>query len=226
MLPLVCILLSLFEVSEKYLPIVFDEAGHRVATQYLLPALNGHIPPEHLLHYREANSKLPGHFELASRQGTWALLKNVHLAPTWLGQLEKKLQTLNPHIIMNEPLPGVKANLLDSLGSITPQWLAQGPSEKILLYFLLAWFHAVIFVALATRLLNPNLMCILDVPDGHGTGWYILRRQLQERQLLLKEFEAGIWNVDEYREKLRELMHDKAEPVKRARYSPDWPDWD
>ncbi|KAG9314682.1 ATP-binding dynein motor region D5-domain-containing protein [Chiua virens] len=33
----------------------------------------------------------------ASRQGTWVLLKNVHLAPSWLGQLEKKLQTLNPH---------------------------------------------------------------------------------------------------------------------------------
>lgn len=49
-------------------------------------------------------------------------------------------------------------------------------------------------------------------------------RQLQERQLLLKEFEAGMWNVDEYCEKLRELMHDKAEPVKCARYSPDWPD--
>ncbi|OJA07948.1 hypothetical protein AZE42_05923 [Rhizopogon vesiculosus] len=104
----------------------------------------------------------------ASRQGTWVLLKNVHLAPTWLGQLEKKLQTLNPHrnfrlfltleanpsipvnilrqsrIIMNEPLPGIKANLLDSLGSITSQRLAQGPAEKIRLYFLLAWFHAVV----------------------------------------------------------------------------------
>ncbi|KAJ7438571.1 dynein heavy chain and region D6 of dynein motor-domain-containing protein [Mycena galericulata] len=33
----------------------------------------------------------------ASRQGSWVLLKNVHLASTWLGQLEKKLQTLNPH---------------------------------------------------------------------------------------------------------------------------------
>jgi len=104
----------------------------------------------------------------ASRQGTWVLLKNVHLAPTWLGQLEKKLQTLNPHrnfrlfltleanpsipvnilrqsrIIMNEPLPGIKANLLDSLGSITSQRLAHGPAEKIRLYFLLAWFHAVV----------------------------------------------------------------------------------
>ena len=34
---------------------------------------------------------------VASRQGTWVLLKNVHLAPSWLGQLEKKLQTLNAH---------------------------------------------------------------------------------------------------------------------------------
>ena len=34
---------------------------------------------------------------LAARQGSWVLLKNVHLAPSWLGQLEKKLQTLNPH---------------------------------------------------------------------------------------------------------------------------------
>ena len=62
----------------------------------------------------------------------------------------------------------------------------------------------------------------LDAINARATA----ERQLQERQLLLKEFEAGIWNVDEYREKLRELMHDKAEPVKRARYSPDWPDWD
>ncbi|KAI9572626.1 dynein heavy chain and region D6 of dynein motor-domain-containing protein [Boletus coccyginus] len=104
----------------------------------------------------------------ASRQGTWVLLKNVHLAPSWLGQLEKKLQTLNPHrnfrlfltmeanpsipvnilrqsrIIMNEPPPGIKANLFDSLRSIPPQRLAQGPAEKVRLYFLLAWFHAVV----------------------------------------------------------------------------------
>ncbi|KAJ3563761.1 hypothetical protein NP233_g8731 [Leucocoprinus birnbaumii] len=104
----------------------------------------------------------------ASRQGTWVLLKNVHLAPTWLGQLEKKLQTLNPHrnfrlfltmeanpsipvnilrqsrLIMNEPPPGIKANLLDSLRSISSSRLSQGPAEKVRLYFLLAWFHAVV----------------------------------------------------------------------------------
>ncbi|KAI9513146.1 dynein heavy chain protein 1 [Russula earlei] len=105
---------------------------------------------------------------VASRQGTWVLLKNVHLAPSWLGQLEKKLQTLHAHrnfrlfltmeanpsipvnilrqsrIIMNEPAPGVKANLLDSLRNIPPARLTQGPAEKVRLYFLLAWFHAVV----------------------------------------------------------------------------------
>lgn len=47
-------------------------------------------------------------------------------------------------ILMNEPPPGVKANLLDSLNSISPARLSQGPAEKIRLYFLLAWFHAVV----------------------------------------------------------------------------------
>ncbi|EMD41600.1 dynein heavy chain protein 1 [Gelatoporia subvermispora B] len=105
---------------------------------------------------------------MAARQGSWVLLKNVHLAPSWLGQLEKKLHTLNPHrnfrlfltmeanpsipvnilrqsrIIMNEPPPGIKANLSDSLRSIPTARLSQGPAEKARLYFLLAWFHAVV----------------------------------------------------------------------------------
>src|SRR5438445_13200857 len=42
-------------------PVFYDEAGHRVATQYLLSVLNGAMPAEKLLHYREYNSGLPGH---------------------------------------------------------------------------------------------------------------------------------------------------------------------
>jgi hypothetical protein len=45
---------------------------------------------------------------------------------------------------------------------------------------------------------------------------------LQEHQILLKEFEAGIWDVDEYRAKLRELSGTSEKPEKRAHYSPDW----
>ncbi|KAJ7215702.1 thiamine diphosphate-binding protein [Mycena haematopus] len=88
--PEVCILLSLFEDTEKFVPVVFDEAGHRVATQYILSALEGSIPAEHLMHYREANSKLPGHPELGLTPGVkfssgrlghmWPLVNGVALA--------------------------------------------------------------------------------------------------------------------------------------------------
>ena len=44
-------------------PIHFDEAGHRVAIQYLMSVLRGHMPAEQLLRYREAGAHLPGHSE-------------------------------------------------------------------------------------------------------------------------------------------------------------------
>ncbi|KAK0566065.1 dynein heavy chain [Tilletia horrida] len=102
----------------------------------------------------------------AARSGSWVLLKNVHLAPSWLSQLEKKMLTLNPNrsfrlfltcetnpvipvnflrasrILMNEPPPGLKANMLDSLRGLAPSRLQKGPAEVGRLYFLLAFFHA------------------------------------------------------------------------------------
>ncbi len=54
---------------DKFVPIFFDEAGHRVATQYLMAVLRGHLSAEALLHYREAHSKLPGHPELGLTPG-------------------------------------------------------------------------------------------------------------------------------------------------------------
>jgi transketolase len=47
----------------RVLPVYFDEAGHRVALQYLMAVLNGDLEAERLLHYREAHSDLPGHPE-------------------------------------------------------------------------------------------------------------------------------------------------------------------
>jgi transketolase len=44
-------------------PIFFDEAGHRVATQYLMAVLEGNLDVERLLHYREFLAHLPGHPE-------------------------------------------------------------------------------------------------------------------------------------------------------------------
>ena len=68
--PEVMILDALFRGSgEQYVPIFFDEAGHRVATQYLMAVLNGDMPAEQLMKYRAAHEKLPGHPELGLTPG-------------------------------------------------------------------------------------------------------------------------------------------------------------
>jgi transketolase N-terminal domain/subunit len=54
---------------DKFVPIFFDEAGHRVATQYLLSALRGKIPAAHLKNYRVGHAHLPGHPELRCTPG-------------------------------------------------------------------------------------------------------------------------------------------------------------
>ncbi len=61
--PEVLIADGLIHGSGGIVPIFFDEAGHRVAIQYLMSVLLGHMPAERLLHYREAEAKLPGHPE-------------------------------------------------------------------------------------------------------------------------------------------------------------------
>ncbi len=68
--PEVMIMDALFRGGpDAFVPIFFDEAGHRVATQYLMSALNGDFPAEHLMDYRAAHSHLPGHPELGFTPG-------------------------------------------------------------------------------------------------------------------------------------------------------------
>ena len=72
------------------IPIFYDEAGHRVATQYLLSVLNGDMPAEKLLHYREYDQGLPGHPEKLLTPGVefssgrlghmWAFCNGVAMA--------------------------------------------------------------------------------------------------------------------------------------------------
>ena len=61
--PEVLIAESFIKGGAPIVPIHFDEAGHRVAIQYLMSVLRGHMSAERLLHYREADSHLPGHAE-------------------------------------------------------------------------------------------------------------------------------------------------------------------
>lgn len=66
--------------SPRIVPVLFDEAGHRVATQYLLAVLEGDLAPERLLHYREFDEHLPGHPERGFTPG-------VHFSSGRLGHL-------------------------------------------------------------------------------------------------------------------------------------------
>lgn len=88
--PEVQIIRSFIEGGAPIVPIFFDEAGHRVATQYLLSVLEGAMPAEKLLHYREFDQHLPGHPERGFTPGVkfssgrlghmWAYANGVALA--------------------------------------------------------------------------------------------------------------------------------------------------
>lgn len=104
----------------------------------------------------------------AARSGGWVLLKNGHLAPQWLGHLEKRLHSLKPEsnfrlfltmetnpaiptnllrmsrTLMFEPPPGMKSGITDTLGSIHQPRYSRGPAERARLYFLVAWLHSVL----------------------------------------------------------------------------------
>ncbi|CAB3408082.1 unnamed protein product [Caenorhabditis bovis] len=104
----------------------------------------------------------------ATKSGRWVLLKNVHLAPSWLAQLEKRLHSMKPHaqfrlfltaeihpklpssilrasrVVVFEPATGLKANLLRSLSSIPAQRLTKAPMERSRLYLLVCWLHALV----------------------------------------------------------------------------------
>jgi dynein heavy chain 1, cytosolic len=103
----------------------------------------------------------------AAANGTWVLVKNVHLAPQWLQSLEKRLNSLNPHsefrlflsmestpkipvnllrasrVLMYEQPAGIRANMKDSL-SVLALRASKAPVEKARLYFLLSFLHAVL----------------------------------------------------------------------------------
>ena len=88
--PELTIIRALIAGGAPIIPIFYDESGHRVATQYLLSVLNGAMPAERLLHYREFDSGLPGHPEKGLTPGVefasgrlghlWAFCNGVAMA--------------------------------------------------------------------------------------------------------------------------------------------------
>ena len=110
--------------------------------------------------------------ELATKSGQWVLLKNVHLSPTWLNEIEKKINSkdnykINPKFKLflamefNPMVPstlirmsyklvfeqpnGMKASLQRTYATVlTEKRTEKLPRERLHLHFLLAWTHAVI----------------------------------------------------------------------------------
>jgi dynein heavy chain 1 len=102
------------------------------------------------------------------KQGGWVLLRNVHLCPGWVGELEKKLHSREPHKdfrlfltseinpklptnllrladnMIFEPPTGVRASMLRSFATMPEERMAKQPAERGRLYVLLAWFHALV----------------------------------------------------------------------------------
>ncbi|PSS05288.1 dynein heavy chain, N-terminal region 1-domain-containing protein [Coniella lustricola] len=103
----------------------------------------------------------------AAQVGSWVLIKNVHLAPTWLQSLEKRMDSLNPNpdfrlflsmesspkipvnllrasrVLMYEQPAGVRANMKDSMSSLSAR-PNKSPVERQRLYLLLSFLHAVV----------------------------------------------------------------------------------
>ncbi|KAK5998324.1 Dynein heavy chain [Cladobotryum mycophilum] len=103
----------------------------------------------------------------AAETGSWVLVKNVHLAPTWLQSLEKRMDSLNPHpdfrlflsmesslkipvnllrasrVLMYEQPAGVRANMKDSMSSLSTR-AVKSPVERARLYLLISFLHAVV----------------------------------------------------------------------------------
>lgn len=106
----------------------------------------------------------------ALKNGTWLLLRNVHLCPSWLVSVEKKLYNardsahpnfrlfltseIHPNLPVNllrmcdifvfEPPSGVKLSMIRCLDTVTPDRMNKTPAERARLYLLLSWFHALV----------------------------------------------------------------------------------
>ena len=69
--PEVLIMDGFMKGDDRFFPVYFDEAGHRVAIQYMMAALNGTKMVEDLMHYREFAKGLYGHPERDEDAGVY-----------------------------------------------------------------------------------------------------------------------------------------------------------
>lgn len=117
----------------------------------------------------EAFGEAENAIKLAARSGSWVLLKNVHLAPSWLVELEKSVYKLSlndqfrlfltmevtpkvpktllraSNLLVFEPPSGIKASMTRSYTlAISRDRSNTKPVQRSKLHFIVAWFNAVV----------------------------------------------------------------------------------
>ncbi|GFR50179.1 hypothetical protein Agub_g12346, partial [Astrephomene gubernaculifera] len=160
------------------------ESESRAEEPILFITTPGADPSQELSEYAAATMGKERYFEVAMGQGQaekavallrecaksggWLVLKNVHLAVSWLPALEKELLMLQKHadfrlFLTSEPHPkfpstllemslkitfeappGMKKNLQRTYEAWSAEYLSSGPPIRAQLLFVLAWFHAVV----------------------------------------------------------------------------------
>ena len=97
----------------------------------------------------------------AVSSGNWVMLRNVHLCPSWLKKLEKRLYTMSPrdsfrlfltaeintsipanltrlsHVKVFEAPDGIKASLRRTLSAISEERMNRAPTERSRLYVMI-----------------------------------------------------------------------------------------
>jgi dynein heavy chain 1, cytosolic len=126
----------------------------------------------------------------AAANGSWVQIKNVHLAAEWLQNLVKRIDSLKPHadfrlflsmetspkipssllrasrVLMYEQPAGIRANMRDSLSSLSDKAVQQ-PVEKARVHFLLSTHYTPVSEAKAATQSLEQTICTDIVQKQH-----------------------------------------------------------
>ncbi|ANB15354.1 dynein heavy chain [Sugiyamaella lignohabitans] len=106
--------------------------------------------------------------QIASKDGSWVVLQNLHLSPDWIEGLEKLIESLQAHhsfrlfftislaasvpvtllrtsrILTFERAAGIQSSMRQSLEGVSAFDMSKLPVERARLYYLLSWVHSII----------------------------------------------------------------------------------
>ncbi len=146
-----------------------SEAGHDASQRVdALAAARGQALASVAMGSAEGYETADRLISAGAQQGSWVLLRNIHLCPLWLEALEKRLHKLSPDprfrlfltseihprlppsllrlsdVMVVEAPTGMKANVQRLLADVPAARMESGCAEKARLFFLVAWFHALV----------------------------------------------------------------------------------